>query len=145
MIPKIDKYSGVVGIVYINTNPKKIAIVQTNRGLSLPGGSIETDDDSLESALYRELKEELGLDPQNIEIEKTNIEETFIYGKDKIGRSNEETHRLIFLVKSKNDKLKPEDVEVIDANWYEYEDAINILTWENAKETLNKFKKILTT
>ena len=58
-------------------------------------------------------------------------------------RENEKIIRLIFLVKAKTDVLNPEDPEVINAKWYSYEDAIKILTWENSKETINKFKALL--
>ncbi|MDD3284889.1 MAG: NUDIX hydrolase [Patescibacteria group bacterium] len=140
---KIKNYTGVVGIVYTNTNPKKFAVVQTERGFSLPGGGIEESDSSLESALYRELKEELGLNKEDIEIENINMTESFIYGKDKVGRSNKKASRLIFLVKTKNNKLSPEDIEIINADWYSYQDAIKIFTWKNSKETLDKFKYLL--
>lgn len=139
----IDKYSGVVGIVYINTIPKKFAVVQTERGFSLPGGGIEESDTSLELALYRELKEELGLNKKDIEIKKTDMEESFIYGKNKTGRNREEALRSIFLVKSKTDNLNPEDEEVVNAKWYTYEDAIKVFTWENSKKTLDKCIKFL--
>lgn len=138
MLNKINKYSGVVAVVYIEKDPIKFAIVKTKRGCSLPGGGIEKNDTSLESAMYRELEEELGLKSDNIILTKTDLEETFKYDSDKTARANQPTVRPVYLIKSLKENLIPNDNEVINSNWYSYKEAMNILTWENAKDILEK-------
>ena len=138
MAKKLDEYSGVSGIVYLDEIPKKFAIVKTKRGYSLPGGGIEKGDVSLESAIHRELKEELGFESNDFDITETNIKEKFNYDQDKPGRENQYVIRQIFLVKSKTKTLAPKDNDILDVSWCTYEEAKDILTWQNSKETLTK-------
>ena len=136
------KYNWVVAIVYLDENPKIFAVSQNKRGYSLPGGSIENEE-SLETAICREIEEELGLLPENIQLTKTDLEETFVYDSKKIGRENKQTVRKIFLAKSNKKELKPNDKEVLKSDWYNFDEAISILTWPNAKETLKEASKLI--
>jgi len=138
MSNKIDKYSGVVGVVYLDEEPKKFAITQNKRGYSVPGGGINKEDNSLEDAMYREIKEELGFLPRDVEIQKTNLEEKFKYDSGKDGRSNQFVIRPIFLIKAKVNNLKSQDKDILSAKWYRYDEAMNILTWDNAKDTFKR-------
>ena len=40
MLKQINNYSGVVGVVYLDEEVKKFAIVHSKRGFSLPGADL---------------------------------------------------------------------------------------------------------
>ena len=105
MLKQINNYSGVVGVVYLDEEVKKFAIVHSKRGFSLPGGGFDDEDASIEDGLYREIKEELGLDIKDVKIKKTDLTEEFKYDSNKDGREDQYVIRPIYLVKAKNNKL----------------------------------------
>jgi len=90
------------------------------------GGHIELDEDPVE-ALYREIKEEAGIDKNNLEImsDKPNlkgIRHKFLLTPNYLDIHNfSDTHKhvsLTYLVKSKTDKLVHNDREHIGIKWF---------------------------
>jgi len=139
----IGKYAGVTAVVYLDQRPKLFALTTTRRGTSLPGGGLENSDDSLKTAMYRELEEELELSPCDIELAEAGIDETFTYDAGKTGRENETVTRKVFLIKSKKAILNPKDSDVLDAQWLAYAEAMDQLTWPNARQSLATCARLL--
>mgnify|MGYP006308116191 CR=1 FL=1 len=143
MINKINKYSGVTGVVYLDEKPKKFAVTQTRRGTSIPGGGIDENDKSTTDAIYREIEEELGLAATAIELHETELIESFQYDADKEGRKNEKVDRQIFFFFFLSDKLNPNDEEILSAKWCTYDEAMDALSWDNSKDTLKRANFLL--
>lgn len=94
------------------------------------GGHIELDEDPID-ALYREIKEETGIDKSEIEIisNKPNIKGTrhkFLYTPNYLDIHNfSDTHRhtsLTYLIRSATDKLVHNDREHIGIKWFTKEE-----------------------
>ena len=94
------------------------------------GGHIELDEDPIE-ALYREIKEEAGIDKNNLEIvsDKPKLEgirHKFLFTPNYLDIHNfSDTHRhtsLTYLVRSKTDKLIHNDKEHIGIKWFTKEE-----------------------
>lgn len=143
MAKKIGQYSGVTAVVYLDEEPKKFAVVKTQRGFSLPGGGFDEDDRSVEDALLREIEEELGLSRDHVEARETNLIESFQYDSHKKGRENQQVSRQVFIIKALNKKLRPLDTDVLEVQWYPLEEALKKLTWDNSKDTLKKASRLI--
>lgn len=90
------------------------------------GGHIELDEDPIE-ALYREIKEEAGIDNNDLEImsDKPDIKskhQKFLYTPNYLDIHNfSDTHRHVsftYFVKSKTDKLVHNDKEHLGIKWF---------------------------
>lgn len=93
---------------------------------------MEESEDEIKTAL-REVKEEVGLDVE-INIEKRYVLNYII--KDEIYKTT-----VLYIAVPKNENLKMQESEIEDIKWYNFDEALKILTFENWKELLKKVIK----
>ena len=119
------------GCIIINNN--EVLLIKSKRGhWDFPKGHIEKDETEKETAL-REVKEETNLDVDIISDKKyfnhyitdIGIDKTVVY----------------FLAKKVNGKEKPQEGETVEVKWFEFNKALEMLTFDNAKEILKNVLK----
>ena len=120
---KITKSAG--GIV-LNVNKKILIVNQNYDSWSLPKGHIDPGETTLEAAI-REIYEETGLDKPQY------IKPLGHYGRYRIGldgQNDKSEYKTItmFLFKSNENKLQPQDPNNPEAKWVSIEKAIELLT-----------------
>ena len=113
------------GAVIFNRDGK-VLIVKHNAGhWDFPKGHMEVGGSEEDTAL-REVKEE------------TNIDITLIteyrYESHYSPKENVEKTVVFFLAKSKSSDLIKQDAEIANIGWFDYKEAKEILTYDNAKE-----------
>ena len=117
------------GAVIYNSN-NEVLVVKHNAGhWDFPKGHVEENETEVQTAL-REVKEETNVD--------VHIYENIKYESHYSPKENVEKTVIFFLARSISDTLMKQDAEIADIGWYSYEDALNILTYDNAKEILKK-------
>ena len=117
------------GAVIYNSN-NEVLVVKHNAGhWDFPKGHVEENETEVQTAL-REVKEETNVD--------VHIYENLKYESHYSPKENVEKTVIFFLARSISDTLMKQDAEIADIGWYSYEDALNILTYDNAKEILKK-------
>ena len=100
-------------------------------------GKIEKNE-SLEQAAIRETKEETGItDIEFIKGFKEKIEYTFKFNGDIVQKEV-----MLFLAKTNTKQVKISD-EHLDYVWLDFNNALNKITYENAKNVLKKSKNYL--
>ena len=115
-------------IIYNNEN--KVLIVKHNEGhWDFPKGHMEKGEDEYQTAI-REVKEETSVD---IELYKNNRYTINYSPKEDVDKTV-----VFFLAKSKSDILKKQDSEIANIGWFSYDEALEILTYNTAKELLKK-------
>lgn len=106
-------------------NRKVLLIKQTSGIWGFPKGHVEHDETEEETA-KREVKEETNID---VEIDPKKRYEMH-YTTDK-GKYKEV---VLFLSKKISGQLKKQDDEILEAKWFEFDDAMQIISFENTKE-----------
>ena len=112
-------------------NGQVLLIQQTEGHWGFPKGHVEEGETELETAI-REVKEETNLD---VEVDK-NKRYMVEYVTDK-GILKEV---VLFIAKKIGGSEKYQESEIKSMEWMSFEDAINIITYDNTREL---FKKIL--
>ena len=119
------------GCIIINNG--KVLLIKSTRGhWDFPKGHIEKNETEKETAL-REVKEETNLDVAitsekkyiNHYITDTEIDKTVVY----------------FIAKKIGGEEKPQEGETIEVKWFEFKEALEILTFDNTKEILKNVLK----
>ena len=111
---------------------KKVLVINQIDGFwGFPKGHVEKNETEEQTAI-REVKEETNIDVK-IEKEKRYVIE---YLTDE-GREKQVVY---FVAKYIGGKLKPQESEIKEIAWFNFKEAINIITFENTKEM---FKNIL--
>ncbi|MDA1196846.1 MAG: NUDIX domain-containing protein [Nanoarchaeota archaeon] len=135
---KLTKSAG--GVVL---NQDKILVVnQNNDSWSLPKGHIDPGEDAL-TAARREIKEESGV------TELTFIKDLGSYERPKIGKHGEgdeireKKHITLFLFRTDQQELKPEDPENPEARWVDIHEVTELLTHKKDKEFFDTIKSEL--
>lgn len=117
------------GAVIFNTEGK-VLIVKHNAGhWDFPKGHMEEGETEKQTAL-REVKEETNID--------IDILEDYRYESHYSPKENVEKTVIFFLAKSKSDKLVKQDAEIANIGWFSYKEALDIITYDNAKELYKK-------
>ena len=112
---------------------KKVLLVyEKNRNFwGFPKGHMEDGETEIETAL-REVKEEVGLD---VEIDKKR-RYTLNYV---IGNEIDKT-TVLYIAKAKDGKIIMQESEIENIKWCSFEEALNMLTFDDWKEM---FKKVI--
>lgn len=124
---KKEKSCGAVVYKYEN-NKLYILLLKHNKGhWSHPKGHIEMDESEEETA-YREIKEETNLD--------TIIDNKFRYITTYSPQPGVTKDVIYFVATPKNNEIMPQKEEINLIKWYEENDALNKITYENDKKVL---------
>ena len=121
------KYEKSCGCIVLN-NQKEVLLIKHNAGhWGLPKGHIEKGETEVETAI-REVKEETNID---VEI-NTNYRYSLTYSP-KEGITKEV---ILFVANNKTNNLKEQIEEVQEVKWFNFDDAINTITYDNSRELL---------
>ena len=113
-------------------NKKVLLVYEKNRNFwGFPKGHMEDGETEIETAL-REVKEEVGLD---VEIDKERRYTLNYVIRDEIDKTT-----VLYIAKAKNDEIIMQENEIENIRWCSFEEALNILTFDNWKEM---FKKVI--
>ena len=97
---------------------------------SFPKGHVEANETEIETAL-REIKEETNLD---VKIVGKFREKTTYYVKEK-GHYKD---LVLFLAEPISNKIIPQEGEIINCKWYSYDEALELLQYQDLKMILKK-------
>lgn len=115
----------------IYNEDKKVLVVKHNAGhWDFPKGHIEENETEIQTAI-REVKEETNID---ISIPDENIKYEIHYNP----KPDVDKTVIFFLAKNITDDVLKQDSEIANIGWYSYKEAMDILTYDIAKELLKK-------
>lgn len=113
-------------------NRKVLLVYEKNRNFwGFPKGHMEEGENEIETAL-REVKEEVGLDVE-IDVNKR-------YTLNYIIRDEIDKTTVLYIASPKNENIKMQESEIEDVKWCDFDEAINMLTYDNLKGI---FKKVI--
>ena len=116
----------------IITENEKILLIRQISGMwGFPKGHIEEGETEEETAI-REVKEETNID---VEVDSSK-RYVMHYNTDK--KNYKEV--VLFVAKKVGGYLRMQPEEIMEAGWFEYKDAIKMLSYENTREL---FKQVL--
>lgn len=112
---------------------------------AIPGGGIE-DGESLETAVYREIQEELGISKSSLEfVGKSDKPLTFNFKLERDGMVYEGSERYFFgfIFTGSNNEIKLQESEVCTYRWTSFNDLKDYLLFDNQlEETKEKINEI---
>lgn len=117
-------------VIFREVNKEIEFLVISHRGdrhWCFPKGHVEKGENEEETAL-REILEETGLTVELIE----GFRESINYNP----KQNVSKEVIFFLAKAGDQPVKIQVEEVLEYRWLGYEDALNIITFQNSKEVL---------
>ncbi len=115
----------------ITQNDKILLIRQMSGMWGFPKGHVEEGETEVETAI-REVKEET-----NIDVEVDSSKRYVMHYKTDKGKYKEV---VFFIAKKVGGFLRLQPEEIIEAGWFEYKDALKIISYENTREL---FKQIM--
>lgn len=132
---------GFIFFIKKETKQVFVLLIKNRKGeYWIPKGKLEKGEDQL-SAAFREIEEEVGLSKEQISYIDFCSFDKYTYKEDQkfLGK---ELYLNVFEAKEQY-KPKPEDgeVDITNADWYEYEKALDIISFN--KQELIKSKEIL--
>lgn len=117
----------MAGGVVLNQKGEVIVVSQNGDSWSLPKGHVDPGEDLLMAA-KREIKEESGVATLEL-IKELGTYERYKMGKGGVGEDTSELKRItIYLFKTKEEELKPEDPHNPEARWVKKVDVASMLT-----------------
>ena len=126
------------GAIIFNENIEVLIVKHTAGHWDFPKGHMEIGEDEYQTAI-REVKEETNID---VELIKEYRYEVHYSPKENVDKTV-----VFFLAKNKSNELIKQDEDIQNIGWFEYKEAIDILTYESAKElfkkSYNDIKKII--
>ncbi len=125
------------GIVYNPLHDEFLLILDSYKRWALPKGKIESGETPEQTAM-REIGEETGLDHLKILRKIGKIQYFFRLHKQAMFKI---VH--IFLLETNEEKLTPCKIETKDAKWFKRDEAIQKISYKNAKNFLIKANNII--
>lgn len=125
------KYEKSCGAVVLD-GEKVLVLQQTAGHWGFPKGHVEENETEIETA-KREIKEETGIE--------VDINSQYRYTEKYSPAEGIEKEVIYFIANKMGGEIKPQEEEVIQIEWLGFEDALNILTYQNSKEILKKVWK----
>ena len=108
----------------------KVLLIQHLKGhWDIPKGHMEAGETEQETAV-REVKEETGVDVEIISDKKSTLEYTVENGNLK--------EVVYFIAKKIGGEEKAQETEVSEIRWLAFDEAVEMLTYDNSKELLRK-------
>ena len=101
---------------------------------NFPKGHVEKNETEIQTAI-REVKEETNID---ITIYKEYRYEIHYNPKENVDKTV-----VFFLANNVNNNTKKQDEEIANIGWFKYDEALNILTYDDAKKLLKQSYKDL--
>ena len=131
----VEDFTGVIGIVFQRGNPHKYLLIHNRKtgNITFPAGAREENETNSIQTLVREVKEETGLSPKHYRITKTPLVHEFVYGEKKKERTGQLARQSVYLVETSKTNLKPEDPDAEIYGWYDENEIIKKLTFEDSK------------
>lgn len=117
------------GCIIIKNNKVLLALEKNGKFWGFPKGHMEEGENEIETAL-REVKEEVGLDVE-IDADKRYVLNYII--NDEIDKTV-----IFYLAIPKSEKLEKQEDEIEDIKWCDFEEALDLLTFDNSKEMLKR-------
>ena len=133
---KYEKSCGVVTYIIINNEIHYLLVRQTNGFLSFPKGHVEGNETEEETAL-RECLEETAL---KVTLKK-GFREVINY---KIPEIDVDKDVVLFIGEIDNLDYHKQEKEIADIQVYKYQEAYNLLEFDNWKQVLKKANNFLT-
>ena len=125
---KLRKETSVGCIIF--KDDKVLLIFQNNTNFwGFPKGHMEKGETELETA-KREVKEEIGLD--------VDINPKYRYVLHDVVRNEIDKTTILYLAKPTSNEIVKQDSEIKEVKWLDFNDAIDLLTYEDSKELLKK-------
>ena len=119
------------GCIIIKNN-NVLLVYEKNRNFwGFPKGHMEKGENEIETAL-REVKEEVGLDV-DIDKEKRYVLNYII--RDEIDKTT-----VLYVASPKNENIIMQESEIENIKWCDFDEALDVLTFEDWKEM---FKKVI--
>ena len=131
-----EKSCGAIIYKECNNELKFLLVHQNNGHFSFPKGHMENDETEIETSL-REIKEETNLD---VKLD-TNFRVSISY---LLESKNVEKEAVYFLAIPLNDNLKAQEGEILNCGWYNYDEVMEKLEFENIKEVFVKANNYIT-
>lgn len=123
-----DDLEKACGCIIINDN--KVLLVRQNKGhWEFPKGHVEGNETEKETAI-REVKEETNLDVVIESDERYIIEYVTDKGRDK--------QVVYFIAKCVSGELMRQECEIQTLGWFDFDEALETLTYENTKKLFEK-------
>lgn len=119
------------GCIIIKDDKVLLICQKNNKAWGFPKGHMEENENEIQTAL-REVKEEVGLEVE-INIEKRYVLNYII--DNKIDKTT-----VLYIAIPKNEKIYMQETEIEDIKWCSFDEALNVLTFNNSKEL---FKKVI--
>ena len=130
-----EKSCGAVIYKIDNSELNFLILKQTKGHHSFPKGHVENNETEEDTAI-REIKEETNLD--------VNIDTNFRMKIDYLVKDNKVKKEVIFFIATPiSFNLKCQEGEVESCYWYSYNEALNILEYDNYKDVLKKAYKYI--
>ena len=125
------KKEKAAGCIIIKDNKVLLILQKSGNFWGFPKGHLEENETEIEAA-KRETLEETGLEV--ILDDRTRYETNYIV-RNEIDKTS-----VFYLAKVKSGKIKKQEAEVEDIQWFEFDKALNMIIYDNLKEI---FKQVL--
>lgn len=139
---KTEKEISAGAVIFKKTKENyQVIIYSRNRNTQwcLPKGKIEPGE-TAQRAATREVKEETGLEGKII----THLKDIYYTYDDKIRKLHLEKTVHYFLMEFEGGQISTGDPKVETVRWFNLDEAIKKITFDNEKQTLEKAKEYLT-
>ena len=117
------------GCVIIENNKVLLILQQNDAYWGFPKGHVENGETETQTA-KREVKEEVGLD--------VKIDESKRYSINYIVRDEIDKTSVFYIATPIGGKIQKQDSEVKEVKWCTFEEALELITFDNLKEVLRK-------
>ena len=125
------KKEKAAGCIIIKDNKVLLILQKSGNFWGFPKGHLEENETEIEAA-KRETLEETGLE--------VILDDRKRYETNYIVRNEIDKTSVFYLAKVKSGKIKKQEAEVEDIQWFEFDKALNMIIYDNLKEI---FKQVL--
>jgi len=144
---KEKKYEGAITVFYKKTNQEPLFLVVENtktENISFVSGAKEDSDENLIESAQRENEEELGLDPEEYELEEVEVKHKFTFNEKKKERAGKQGSYQVFVSDLTDADFEIGHTEELKSTkWMTKKEVLDSLSFPDLKEVfLETIKKI---